>query len=106
MRTLGLITFMIPAGFSVACKMFTGNSIGDGKADQAKTYYRVNLLIAVSFTTLTIAFLYFKRDMIIQIYTEQDVIMDIMTNVWPILLIFVFLDTTQEMGSSVIRGTG
>lgn len=106
MRSLKQMTFMIPVGFSHACRVFIGNSIGGGKANQARTYYKASLFIAVCFTPLTIGFFYFKKDIVTQIFTEQDEIIDIMTNVWPIFLIFVFLDTTKEMGSSVIRGTG
>ena len=62
MRSLGLLTFMVPVGFSAACRVHTGNSLGEGKPCQARTYYRVNLTCAVCATALTIALLHYCRD--------------------------------------------
>jgi Na+-driven multidrug efflux pump len=41
MRSLGLLTFMIPIGFSIACGILIGKSIGAGSVDEIKFYYYV-----------------------------------------------------------------
>ena len=61
---------MIPVGFSFAVKLLTGNSLGEGKPRIAKMYYWVNLIVAISVTSCTIAFLYFAREKIIGAYTK------------------------------------
>lgn len=41
MRSLGLLTFMIPIGFSIACGILIGKSIGAGSDVEIKFYYYV-----------------------------------------------------------------
>ena len=36
MRSIGLITFMIPLGFNYGCGIFMGNTLGEGKPRVAK----------------------------------------------------------------------
>jgi MATE family multidrug resistance protein len=41
MRSLGLMTYMIPVGFSTACGILVGKSIGCGSIAQVKFYYKI-----------------------------------------------------------------
>lgn len=46
MRTLGLVTFMIPVGFSVACGILVGRSIGQGSEAAIKHYYKLCMALS------------------------------------------------------------
>ena len=70
MRSIGLLTFMIPVGFSFAVKVFTGNNLGEGKPLVAKMYYKVNLTCAICVTLITMTLLYFGKEKVIGAYTE------------------------------------
>ena len=70
MRTLGLITFMIPIGFSSASVILVGNAVGEGKGKLAMQYYRVCLLIALVITAIQIPLLAFFMEDVIGLYTD------------------------------------
>ena len=70
MRSIGLLTFMIPIGFATSLGFYTGKSLGDCKPKVANMYYLTNMICAVFCTTLTITFLYYMRDGIIRVYTR------------------------------------
>ena len=72
MRSLGLLTFMLPVGFSQASSLFVGKAIGEGKARLAMQYYRVCLFIALLITIIQIPLLTVYMDEVIGLYTTQD----------------------------------
>lgn len=39
LRTIGLITFMLPVGIMSSCSVLIGNSVGAGRGDNALIYY-------------------------------------------------------------------
>ena len=47
MISLGLMTFMIPVGFSVACGILVGRSIGQGSEAAVKHYYNLCMLLSI-----------------------------------------------------------
>lgn len=47
MRSLGLLTFMIPAGFSQACGITVGGFIGKGLEKALKYYYWTSMYLSV-----------------------------------------------------------
>lgn len=70
MRSLGLLTFMLPIGFSSACSILVGNAVGEGKGKLAMQYYRVCLLMALFITAVQLPLLVvFMRD-VIGLYTD------------------------------------
>jgi MATE family multidrug resistance protein len=52
MRSIGLLTFMLPVGYSMAVNILTGNAIGEAKEKLAMQYYKVCLLMASLITVL------------------------------------------------------
>ena len=74
MRSLGLLTFMLPVGFSQASQILVGNAVGGGKAKLAMQYYRVCLCIAIVVTGIQIALLAFFMDETIAVYTSMNAI--------------------------------
>jgi len=47
MRTLGLLTYMIPVGFSVACGILVGRSIGQGSEAAIRHYYKLCMILTI-----------------------------------------------------------
>lgn len=47
MRTLGLLTFMVPVGFSISCAILVGKAIGKGSEAEVKFYYGLSVQMSV-----------------------------------------------------------
>lgn len=45
LRSIGLITFMLPVGISQACGTLVGNAVGEGRKDKALSYYKTSQLL-------------------------------------------------------------
>ena len=58
MRSLGLLTFMLPVGYSYASGILSGNAIGEFKPKLALTYYKVCLFMALIITGLQMSILW------------------------------------------------
>ena len=71
MRSLGLLTYMLPVGYSMASSILSGNAIGELKPKLAITYYKVCLFMAVIITVLQMSVLWFARDGMIRMYTNN-----------------------------------
>ena len=95
MRSLGLVTFMIPVGFNRAMSYYVGYYIGQGCEKSLKHYYNVALLMACFVGILQMILLWALRDQFINMYTTQADIQEQMRLCWNIFIIFVFFDTTQ-----------
>ena len=52
MRSIGLLTFMLPVGYSAASGILSGNAIGEYKPKLAMTYYCVCMMMALIITIL------------------------------------------------------
>ena len=58
MRSIGLLTYMLPVGFASGCGILVGNSIGEKRPKLAMQYYRVAMATAVGFTVIQILILH------------------------------------------------
>ena len=76
MRSLGLLTFMIPVGFSKACAYFVGFFIGQGSEEAIRHYYKIATGISAICGVLQIIILWIIRDYVIKMYTNQVGVQD------------------------------
>lgn len=106
MRSLGLLTFMLPVGYASANGILVGNAIGESKPKLALMYYRVCMAMACIITVLQMGALWIARDPLIKMYTDHADISAYIKDAWNVLIIFTFFDTTQAMAMYVIRGSG
>lgn len=106
LRTLGLITFMLPVGIMSASGTLIGNSVGAGKADHAIIYYETSMKMGVALAIVQVLVLLLGKDLFVLLFTNQQAVGEQMMLAWPVLMVFVIFDTTQGISSSVIRGTG
>ena len=98
MRSIGLLTFMLPVGYSSASGILTGNAIGAAKPKLAIMYYKVCMLMACFITVLQMSVLWFAKDSFINMFTTNENIAVYLNAAWPVLILFTFFDTTQAMG--------
>ena len=72
MRSMGLLTFMLPVGYSFASGILAGNAIGAGKPKEAMMYYKVCLVLASFITVLQMSILWFGRQGFFNMYTDIE----------------------------------
>ena len=106
LRTVGLITFMLPVGIMSASGTLIGNSVGAGRADHAIIYYETSMKMGVALAIVQVLVLLLGKDLFVLLFTNQQAVGEQMMLAWPVLMVFVIFDTTQGISSSVIRGTG
>jgi multidrug resistance protein, MATE family len=106
MRSLGLMTFMIPVGFAVASGILIGKNIGTGSQMLIKHYYKYCMVFALLVALVQNIFLFALRDQIIGIFTQDETIKDTISSAWIVFNCFVIFDTTQGIAASAIRATG
>ena len=94
MRSIGLITFMMPMGFSVGAGIMIGKSIGQKNTNLAMQYYKVGQVSMCLLSVLQIAVLFCFRDQIIAAFTSNSNIKATMKEAWPYLLVFTFFGAT------------
>ena len=104
MRSIGLLTFMIPAGFSSASNTLTGNSVGNKKPNLAHQYYKVALFCSAVISIVTILIMLVLETQMIRLFTDVTSVAAHMRNAWPMICVFVFFDSAQGIGASVMRG--
>ena len=70
MRSLGLLTFMVPVGFSKAAGYYMGKFIGKGSEMAIMHYYDVSMGLSILVGALQILILWALEDPITNMYTD------------------------------------
>ena len=94
MRSLGLMTFMIPVGFSQACGITVGGFIGKGLEKALKYYYWTSMYLSVIVAGIWIIFFLTFKQQIIGLFTQEAAITEQMSLAWGIFSVFIMFDTT------------
>jgi len=74
MRSLGLLTFMIPVGFNNACSYFMGLYIGKGCSQSVIYYYKVCLKLSLLVGIITAILLVIFEQQMLDFYTNQAIV--------------------------------
>lgn len=106
MRSLGMLTFTIPCGFSTACGILVGRSIGRGCVRTLKHYYSYCMYLSVAVALFQNAVLYLFENQIIGIFTDIESVAIHIRQAWFVFNVFVIVDTTQGVAVSVLRASG
>ena len=72
MRSLGLLTFMIPVGIGVANGVLIGQNIGSADIRAIKHYHRLCIWMSAGLGLAQIAVLVPTRNFIIGVFTEEE----------------------------------
>ena len=70
LRSLGLLTFMIPLGIMFGSGIIIGNSLGEGRPKVAMQYYKFSMLYALIVASIQISLLYFYKESILTAFTD------------------------------------
>lgn len=106
MRSIGLLTFMIPVGFALGSGILMGKSIGQKNTELVLQYYKIGMIAALAISAIQITFLWSLRDQIISMFTSNEEVAAEISNAWPVLLIFTLFDATQIVSAGFIKSTG
>ena len=105
MNVLSVI-YMIPLGISVAATARVGNAVGSGNIKLAKRNYYVTLIMAVTFQFNIIFILYFTRNYWPLIFTTDELVLDYLSGIIPIVCLFLIPDAIQVNLGGVLKGIG
>lgn len=71
MRSIGLLTYMIPVGFELSCGVLLGNAIGAGSVFKLKFYYKLSLVCALVAALIQNVLLFAFEGPFIAIFTDK-----------------------------------
>jgi Na+-driven multidrug efflux pump len=89
-----MLTFTIPCGFSTACGILVGRSIGRGCVKTLKHYYSYCMYLSVAVAFFQNFVLYLFENPIISIFTDIEGVAVHIRRAWFVFNIFVIVDTT------------
>lgn len=103
MNTVSLL-YMIPLGISIGITVLIGNSIGEGDRVQAKSYASAACL-GLLFTVLPIdILLLFFRDYISTLYSYDEVVIETVKEILPLMVVFNIIDSYQCVLGGILKG--
>ena len=89
-RSFMMMSGMLPIGVAEATCTLVGNNVGAGLPELAKKLYKTAFIICWSLAAATIILMILAKDQIIGIFTTQDKIISLISDAWPLLLIYCF----------------
>lgn len=76
MRTLGLLTFMIPVGFSFAASIKVGHFIGSNNIAGIMYYFKMSMYLAIFVALFQIVLFVSAKKTVCLIFTTQDAVIN------------------------------
>ncbi|KAG2228622.1 hypothetical protein INT48_004443 [Thamnidium elegans] len=104
--TLSSATYTIPMGISIAATNRVGNAIGGNYGYKAKVASTTALLFSVLFGIINSLFFLLTRSKLGLLFSSDQKVIDMVSNVLPIFAIFQVTDGIASVGGGVIRGLG
>jgi MATE family multidrug resistance protein len=95
MRSIGLLTYMIPVGLELSLGILLGNAIGAGSVYKFKFYYKLSLVCALIAALTQNVLLFAFKDPFIAIFTDKQPVADAIKSVWFIFNLCVIADCLQ-----------
>lgn len=65
LRSIGILTFMLPTGIQKGCGTLIGNSVGQGRKDLAQIYFKTTMTVALFLVFGQVAFLGLGQSLVI-----------------------------------------
>ncbi len=88
-----MFTFTIPCGFSTACGILVGRSIGMGSEIALRHYYNMCLILSVGVAFIQNIILFTLEKFIILIFTDIERVAVHIRQAWLVFNLFVIVDT-------------
>lgn len=106
MRSITLLTFMIPVGITVAATVLVGNNVGGNRIKIGKAYAFMCVKTAALWAIGTLILLVLLKKPFTRVFTEDAGVTEIIWQAYPVILVYVFFDCLQSTGQGIIRGLG
>ncbi|CAM9301272.1 unnamed protein product [Heterosigma akashiwo] len=97
---------MVPLGLGIATASLIGNALGAGKLALARKIATASYSIIICVQVLIALTIFFGRKLWASAYTQDSVVINIVTGALPITAFFVILDGICCISASVLRGSG
>jgi MATE family multidrug resistance protein len=101
-----VLIFTIPEGLSLSVSTHVGNMIGEKNIVSAKMYSIVGLVVGNIIMFICTLLLYIFNNEIAYLYTNNDEIASLASDIIKIYVLFCLIDTTQHILLGIIRGIG
>ncbi|MHA7966867.1 MATE family efflux transporter [Paenibacillus sp. CAU 1782] len=98
------LVFMIPLSISMALTIVVGFSVGGGRIDNAKRYALLGAMGGIGFMGLCAIFMYFNREGIVGIYTNDAEVAVLAVQFLMFAIIYQLSDAAQASLQGVLRG--
>ncbi|KAJ1913177.1 ethionine resistance protein [Mycoemilia scoparia] len=101
-----LYTFQVPSGVGVTVATRVGHFIGDDKPRKASLAAQSGLTFAVILGIVNALAYFFLRDVWGYLYTTDTMVLDILTDLMPIVGLFQLWDGINTTAGGILRGLG
>ncbi len=98
------LVFMLPLSISMALVIRVGHQLGSGAPNGALFSVKMGLLITLCLATLSSSLMWFFSSEIVQLYTQDNRIIEIASSLIIIAAMFQFSDAIQITSSGALRG--
>jgi multidrug resistance protein, MATE family len=98
------LLFMIPLSISMALTIVVGFSVGGKQFQTAKHYSFIGVLGGIGFLLVGAVFLYFLREPIAYLYTQDQEVVLLASQIFLIAILYQLSDATQAGLQGVLRG--
>ncbi|WP_404332830.1 MATE family efflux transporter [Mesobacillus maritimus] len=98
------LMFMIPLSISMALTIVVGFSVGGKKFQTAKQYAYLGVLGGIAFLAVGAVFLYYLREPIAYLYTQDREVVLLASQIFLIAIIYQLSDAAQAGLQGVLRG--
>ena len=100
------VAFMLPLGMGAAVSTMIGNSLGANKPDISRSIRNAAILGALLTVSSTCAFFMLVRNQWGSIFTGDQEVITIVSQILPIASVFQFFDGVNVVIGGLLRGTG
>ncbi|CDW89421.1 na+-driven multidrug efflux pump [Stylonychia lemnae] len=105
-RNIILIVYMVPVGLAQASSVFVGNMIGQKKLKDAQIYAKMGALCSFIWGLFFVVIMTIMKTYVVQLFSSSLEINELVYQVFPILQVYVLIDSLQGMGIGLITGIG
>ena len=103
---VSVLIYHVPFPASVAASTRLGNLIGSGSLRAARIAVSIYYVIFVGIGLFDLSFLVVMRDVIPKIFSNDNHVRDIVSNVMPLVAAFQLVDSTTALCNGLLRGLG
>lgn len=106
LATLVVVSFMLPLGQSVAAGTLVGQYLGAGDTKRARKVASLGICLGTGVQLVVVTVYLALGRLIPRAFTDNRAVDDAATELLPIVVVFIVLDSVQGIAQGVLRGAG